>query len=42
MNIRKPVDYSEMYAALDYVMEKYNLSLGEYKYLAEFYGLEGW
>lgn len=32
----------EMYAALDYVMEKYNLSLGEYKYLAEFYGLEGW
>lgn len=32
----------EMYAALDYVMEKYNLSLGEYKYLAEFYGLKGW
>lgn len=32
----------EMYAALDYVMEKYNLSLGEYKYLAEFYGLTGW
>lgn len=32
----------EMYAALDYVMEKYDLSLGEYKYLAEFYGLKGW
>lgn len=32
----------EMYAALDYVMNKYDLSLGEYKYLAEFYGLTGW